>query len=50
MILLVQHPDWTDEQIRQAVNTTDKQMKRWGNFNAARVAQKHYRNGIKGWC
>jgi len=50
MILLVQHPDWTDEQIRRAVKTTEKQMKRWGNFNAARAAQKHYENKIKGWC
>ena len=38
MILLVQHPDWTDEQICQAVKTTDKQMKRWGRFHAARAS------------
>jgi hypothetical protein len=50
MILLIEHPDWTDEQIRQAVSTTDKQMKRWGRFNEARAAQKHYKNAIKGWC
>lgn len=50
MILLIDHPDWTDEQIRVAVKTTDMQMKRWGSFNAARVAQKHYKNRIKGWC
>ena len=50
MILLVQHPEWTDEQIRETVNTTKKQMQRWGRFNAARSAQKHYKNGIMGWC
>jgi len=50
MILLVQHPDWTDEQIRRAVKTTEKQMKRWSNFNTARVAQKHYKDRIKGRC
>lgn len=40
MILLVQHPYWTDEQIRRAVKTTDKQMRRWARFNEARAAQK----------
>jgi hypothetical protein len=50
MILLLQHPVWTDEQIRAAVKTTDKQMKRWSSFNYARVAQKAYKNRIKGWC
>jgi hypothetical protein len=40
MILLIQHPDSSDEQIRQAVRTTAKQMKRWGNFNYARIAQQ----------
>jgi hypothetical protein len=50
LILLVRHPDWTDEQIRKAVNTTEKQMKRWGIHNAARTAQKHYKNRAKGWC
>ena len=50
LILLIKHPDWTDEQIREAVQTTSKQMKRWSTYNAARAAQKHYKNGIKGWC
>ena len=50
MILLVQHPEWTDEQIRAAVKTTAKQMKRWSSFNYARVAQKHYKNRVEGWC
>ena len=48
MILLIEHPDWTDEQIRQAVKTTDKQMMRWSNFNAARSAQKYYKDRAKG--
>jgi len=48
MILLVQHPEWTNEQIREAVKTTAKQMQRWSAFNEARVAQKHYKNRIEG--
>jgi hypothetical protein len=44
-IMLVQHPDWTDEQIRRAVNTTAKQMQRWTIFKAARVMQKRYLDG-----
>jgi hypothetical protein len=50
LILLVEHPDWTNEQIRQAVKTTGKEMSRWGRFRAARAAQKHYKNRIPGWC
>ncbi len=50
MILMVEHPDWTDEQVRGAVKTTAKQMKRWARFNEARAAQKHYRNRSPGWC
>jgi hypothetical protein len=50
LILLVNNPDWTDKKIREVIGTTVKQMKRWSNFNAARVAQKHYHNQAKGWC
>lgn len=47
--LLVQHPDWTDNQIVDAVGTTEKQMKHWPTFVAARAAQTHYRNRCEGW-
>ncbi len=49
LVLLLNHPDWTDEQIRKAVKTTDKQMKRWGTFNAARAAHRHFKDGAEGW-
>lgn len=39
MVLLIRHPDWCDEQLRQAVKTTEKQMKRWSTFNYARGTQ-----------
>jgi hypothetical protein len=50
LVMLVNNPDWTDETIREAVGTTEKQMKRWSTFRAARAAQKHYQKQIKGWC
>jgi hypothetical protein len=40
MILLIRHPDWSNEQFRQAVKTTEKQMRRWSMFNYARNSQK----------
>jgi hypothetical protein len=49
LVLLVQHPDWTDSEIREAVATTDKAMKRWSTFKAARAAQTHYKNRCPGW-
>jgi hypothetical protein len=49
MILLIEHPKWTDEQFRRALKTTEKQMKRWSRFNSARIAQQHYKNRIEGW-
>ncbi len=50
LILLVQHPDWIDNQILEAVGTTGKQLERWSTFSAARAAQTHYRNRCEGWC
>jgi hypothetical protein len=50
LVLLVQHPDWADDRIREAVGTTENAMKRWTTFNYARIAQTHYRNGCPGWC
>jgi hypothetical protein len=40
MILLIRHPDWPNERFRQAVRTTEKQMRRWSTFNYARNSQK----------
>lgn len=50
LILLVQHPDWTNREICEAIGTTEKTMKRWSTFNAARIAQEHYENRRPGWC
>jgi hypothetical protein len=46
MILLLEHPDWTDEQIRIAVKTTEKQMKRWSWFCRARAVQSWQKDSI----
>ena len=42
-------PTATDGQVRETVDTTEKQMKRWSQFQAARAAQSHYRNRREGW-
>ena len=36
MSLLIQHPDWDNEQFRAALHTTFKVMNRWSSFNYAR--------------
>jgi hypothetical protein len=50
LALLVQHPEWSDDQICHAVGTTEKAMKRWSTYKYARIAQTHYKNGRPGWC
>jgi hypothetical protein len=40
LLLLLEHPDWSDEQVRQAVHTTQKQMARWSTYNLARIVQR----------
>ena len=44
LILLLEHPEWTDEQIRVALKTTDKQMTRWSWYRRARAVQGWYRS------
>lgn len=39
MVTLIEHPEWSDEQIRQSVNTTHKQMTRWRWYRRARAVQ-----------
>ena len=39
MILLLEHPNWTDEKIRTAVKTTEKQMNHWSWYKRARAVQ-----------
>ena len=49
MILLLKHPDWSDEQIRRAVKTTPKQiMNRWTDYRYARILQDWYERGNTG--
>ncbi len=48
LIMLVNNPNMKDEKIRETIGTTEKQMKRWSTFKAARVAQIHYQNQVKG--
>lgn len=50
LVLLVQHPDWSDDQIREAVGTTEKAMTRWSTFKYARLAQARFRDACPGWC
>jgi hypothetical protein len=40
IVLLLDHPELTDEQIRVRVNATEKTMKRWSNYGLARIEQK----------
>ena len=42
LILLLKHPEWSDERIRDALNTTDKQMARWSWYRRARAVQGWY--------
>jgi hypothetical protein len=44
LILLLKHPEWSDEQIRVAVKTTEKQMARWGLYRRARAVQGWYQS------
>jgi len=44
MVLLLKNPGWTDEQIRAAVNTTEKQMHRWSWYRRARAVQRWHEN------
>jgi hypothetical protein len=39
VILLLKNPDWTDEQIRLALKTTEKQMSHWLRYRRARAIQ-----------
>jgi hypothetical protein len=50
LLVLLQHPDWTDAEVCATVGTTENPLKRCSTFTAARVAQAHYRNGVPGWC
>jgi hypothetical protein len=43
LILLLEHPEWSDEQVRVAVKTTQKQMARWATYRRARAVQGWHR-------
>jgi hypothetical protein len=36
--MLMNHPDWSDQQIAKKLPTTAKQLKRWSNYKALRAA------------
>jgi hypothetical protein len=38
--MLLNHPDWTDQQIAERLPTTAKQLQRWSNYGALRAAPK----------
>jgi hypothetical protein len=40
LVLLLQNSSWSDEQIRTAVRTTERQMRRWPSYKIARRTQK----------
>lgn len=42
LILLLKHPEWSDEQIRLVLKTTHKQMARWPWYRRARAVQGWY--------
>lgn len=42
LVLLLTHPDWSDERIRAELGTTLKQMNRWSLFKYARIVQERY--------
>lgn len=42
LVLLLTHPDWSDERIRAELETTQKQMSRWSLYKYARIVQDRY--------
>ncbi len=38
--MLMNHPDWTDQQIAEQLPTTVKQLQRWSNYRVLRAAPK----------
>jgi hypothetical protein len=42
IILLLKHPNWSKERIRDFLKTTDKQMMRWSDFNEAMIVLKRH--------
>lgn len=42
IILLMENPSLTDEDIRQELNTTEKAMQRWSDYKTARVERTRY--------
>ena len=42
IILLMENPSLTDEQIRQELNTTEKAMQRWSDYKTARIEKTRY--------
>jgi len=42
--LLLNHPEWTDEQIAEQVPTTVKQLQRWSNFTILRAVSNRTTN------
>jgi hypothetical protein len=38
--MLMNHPDWSDQQVAEQLPTTAKQLKRWSNYAALRAAPK----------